>query len=177
MPLDRHELNASMRRLAEGHRDAFDAVYDQLWPALRQYVGKWLRDAQECEDAAQAALLKVFQQASNFDPARDAAAWAFTIATYEALTLRRRAGRRREVLGAALDSATDTEDPEAALLRAEIASAVRELLAGATEQDRLAVLSDISTEGTTQDKDTWRKRRQRAIARFRETWRRVHGTG
>lgn len=164
-----------MRRLADGHREAFDDVFDQLWPALKQYVGRWLPDPREREDAAQAALLKIFAQAADFDRTRDAAAWAFTIATYEALTLRRRAGRRREVAGILLDSLPAGADPEAAFLQAEVTAALAELLQGAPEQDRMAVLTDISTRGTSQDKDTWRKRRQRAVARFRETWRRVYG--
>jgi DNA-directed RNA polymerase specialized sigma24 family protein len=164
-----------MRRLADGHREAFDDVFDQLWPALKQYVGRWLPDPGEREDAAQAALLKIFAQATDFDRARDAAAWAFTIAAYEALTLRRRAGRRREVFGIPLDGLTTAADPESAILQAEVAAALAELLQNAPEQDRIAVLTDVSTQGASHDKDTWRKRRQRALTRFRETWRRVYG--
>src|SRR5207249_4174514 len=51
---------------------------------------------EECEDAAQEALLKIFRRAAEFEPSRPALAWALGIAAFEIRTARRRRQRRRE---------------------------------------------------------------------------------
>jgi RNA polymerase sigma-70 factor (ECF subfamily) len=85
--------------------------------------------AEEAEDAAQEALVKVFAQASHFDREKDAIAWALGIAAWEIRTVRRRRQRRREeglesILQARPDEAPSPED-------AAIATSLDALLDGA----------------------------------------------
>src|SRR5438046_2896831 len=85
-------------RFAEGDRAAFDPLFAKLWPVVRAFVARSLPDA-DVEDAAQEAIVKVFARIADFDPRRDASAWALTIASFEVLTVRKRRTRRRESPG------------------------------------------------------------------------------
>src|SRR4051812_36910792 len=85
-----------MRRLADGDRSAFEPVYASLWAPLRAFCRRAL-PADDADDAAQHALLKVFDRASSFEPERDALTWALALAAWECRTLRKRRMRAREV--------------------------------------------------------------------------------
>jgi DNA-directed RNA polymerase specialized sigma24 family protein len=83
--LDAHaraELQRGLTRLADGDREAFDAVFARPWPAVHALAARYLPPA-DVDDAAQNALLKLFERAAEFDPERDAVAW-------EIRTVRRR---------------------------------------------------------------------------------------
>src|SRR5260370_788744 len=84
-----------MWRLAEGDRTAFRPVFALVWPQVRAFAARLVGPA-DGEDAAQAALLKIFSRASEYDRARDALPWVLGIAAWECRTLRRRWERRRE---------------------------------------------------------------------------------
>ncbi|HEX8951008.1 MAG TPA: sigma factor, partial [Polyangia bacterium] len=92
----RTELQRCLSRLADGDRAAFRPVFDLAWPCAREVAARMMRQEADADDAAQAALLKLFERASEFDPARDALAWIVGIVSYECLTLRRKRTRRRE---------------------------------------------------------------------------------
>src|SRR2546425_10904070 len=91
---ERAELRRLMARLADGDRAAFGPAFALLWPRLRAFAARYVAVA-DAEDAAQAALLRVFSRASEYDPERDALAWALGIAAWECRTLRRKRERRR----------------------------------------------------------------------------------
>ena len=76
---ERAELRRLMARLADGDRAAFGPAFALLWPRLRAFAARYVAVA-DAEDAAQAALLRVFSRASEYDPERDALAWALTVA-------------------------------------------------------------------------------------------------
>jgi DNA-directed RNA polymerase specialized sigma24 family protein len=84
-----------LMRLADGDRAAFDGVFAHLWPVVHSLAARYL-PAIDVEDAAQAALLRLFERASEFDPACDAVAWAIGLAMWEIRTVRRRWWRRRD---------------------------------------------------------------------------------
>jgi DNA-directed RNA polymerase specialized sigma24 family protein len=92
---ERAELRRLMVRLADGDRAAFRPAFALLWPRLRAFAARCVAAA-DAEDVAQAALLRVFSRASEYDAERDALAWALGIAAWECRTLRRRRQRRRE---------------------------------------------------------------------------------
>jgi RNA polymerase sigma-70 factor (ECF subfamily) len=94
-PAERSRLNEQLARLADGDREAFHPVFLALLPVLRRFAARHA-PPQEADDLAQEALVKVFAQASRFDPDRDALAWAVEIASWEIRTWRRRQQRRRE---------------------------------------------------------------------------------
>jgi len=173
----RHTLNNDLARLADGDRAAFRPVFDLLWPALRGYAASILANDALGEEAAQQALMKVFEQASDFDASRDGWSWAVAITTWECRTLRRRLGRRKE----ALDSSAWLEalpsmvaSPEALAIAANLETGLADMIAslGAMDQETLRLtLAETGPPSTA----TFRKRRQRAMARLKAAWRSAHG--
>jgi DNA-directed RNA polymerase specialized sigma24 family protein len=55
-----------MSRLAAGHREAFQPVFDLLWPVLRGFTARLLSDPVDAEDAAQETLRKIFSRVADF---------------------------------------------------------------------------------------------------------------
>lgn len=167
---DRRRLRAGLVRLAEGDRSAFEPVYDLLWP-LAVHFARRLVGPTDAEDVAQQAMMKLFAQASQYDDAKDGAAWALSLTAWEcrtALTCRR---RRREV-----DlSATDVDpghDPRPELFERKVIEEARAVLETLSERDQATLRSAFSDEGQGA---TFRKRKQRALARLVNAWRTTHG--
>ncbi len=175
----RQEVQDWMARLADGDRDAFAPLYATLWPVLRAFCRRGLGHDADGDDAAQQALVNVFARADEFDPGRDALAWAFGIAAWECRTLRRRALRRRE----------QVLDPDVAIadagVRIDDELIRRDLLLSATELLGRLRAEDIATITAAVDGDadgragvapaTFRKRLERALGRWRAAWRSKHG--
>lgn len=176
-PPVRTRIQEEMTRYAAGYRDAFEPLFELLWPLVRSFTSRALGHA-DAEDAAQDALLKVFARIADFDPTRDALGWALGIAYYEVRTLRRHVHRRREGDSGAAEH-VEHGDPLAD--EAVIAAQVREALAAALEQlsddDRQVldeVLRDVDLQGGSAGAAA-RKRRQRARDRLRAIWRKIYG--
>ena len=169
-PAERRRLNELVARLADGDREAFHPVFLSLAPLLRRFVSRRL-SAEEADDVAQEALVKVFARAACFDRRRDALAWALGIAAWEIRTVRRRRQRRREnaLEGAGLDSRPDQaptpEDEAIARSRdAWIDDALR-LLSPRDQQALRDYARDEPTRGVAPA--TFRKRVERGLARLR----------
>lgn len=176
MILDAHaraELQRELTRLADGDRQAFEPVFARLWPVVHALAARYL-PAIDVDDAAQNALLKLFERASEFDPERDAVAWAIGIVMWEIRTVRRRAWRRRDTSG--LDEVTDvlpsTVSPEERAIAANLAAAIGQTLATLKPEDRDALLRYARDERTIGV--GFRKRLQRARTRMRAAWRLRH---
>src|SRR5688500_5084991 len=91
-----NELDALMARLAAGDRSVFSDVFRRLWPpTLRLCVSLVKHDA-DGADAAQLAMVKVFERAADYDRTRPALPWALAIAAWECRTLKRWRQRRHE---------------------------------------------------------------------------------
>lgn len=173
-PARRREVNAAMIRFADGDRAAFRVVFDALWPVLLAFTSRVLPIRADAEDAAQRALLKLFDRIADLDRDRDGVAWAITIASYEVLTIRRTRGRRREQEDAVLTTAADgAARPDDRLADHELRAAVHATIGELSDRDQVALkllLDDQPAVGETQ-----RKRRFRAIERLRTAWRNIHG--
>lgn len=166
-------LQRDLTRLADGDRAAFEPVFAVLWPFLREIAARQL-PAGDAEDAAQHALLRLFERAGEFDPRRDALAWAVGISLWEVRTLRRRRWRRREM--AATDDAElplDAATPEESAIAADLAAALQETLATLRPSDAEALWRDAHGERAAGA--GFRKRLQRARERMRAAWRQHHG--
>lgn len=168
-----------MMRLAEGDRRAFRPAFAMLWPQLRAFSLRLAGEA-DGEDAAQAALLKVFARAAEYDRDRDALAWALGIAAWECRTLRKRRERRREECALAPDAA-GAAGGAAVALSPEDTTVERDLREAAASV--LGTLRPIDIEtiaaaasGRRAQGATFRKRLERALARFRLAWRARHGS-
>jgi RNA polymerase sigma-70 factor (ECF subfamily) len=168
----RAELDRDMRRLADGDRRAFEPVFHRLWPLVREFAARHLAPA-DAEDAAQRALLKLFERAGTYDPERDALAWAIGITAWEVRTTRRQAWRRRDNVDAIDESlAGDAADPEELAIAADLARALGRSLSALAPADAEALLRDATGDRTTGA--AFRKRLQRARERLRAAWRRHH---
>jgi DNA-directed RNA polymerase specialized sigma24 family protein len=117
--------------------------------------------------------LKVFSRITDFDRTRDGVSWAFGIASYEIMTYRRQAQRRREVPAEQLDErVSGAPTPEEVAVAENLQGALTEVLGTLTQADR-EVLADAPV-GPDVAPATWRKRRQRALDRLRAAWSRRH---
>ena len=174
--VNNRELHGLMLRLADGDRRAFDGVFAALEPVVARLCRHLLPDAAEAEDAAQAALLKIFLEASRFNPQRDAVGWALTIAAFECRTLRQKRRRLREDAMTPGDAAPDDRTPEADALDVEQRSAFEAVLQEMSPVDRetlCALTGQINRPAVPPA--TFRKRAERALRRVRAVWRSRYG--
>src|SRR5437870_7178956 len=107
------ELDDLVARLADGDRSAFTPAFRLLWPPALRLCRSLLKNDADAADAAQQAMQKVLERASEYDRARAALPWALAITSWECRTILRKKSRRREV-GADLapEAAIDGADVE-----------------------------------------------------------------
>jgi RNA polymerase sigma-70 factor (ECF subfamily) len=170
---ERQRLNELVVRLADGDREAFHPVFCSLAPLLRRFARRRLA-AEDAEDVAQEALVKLFAHAARFDRDRDALAWALGIAAWEIRTALRKRHRRREVSldGEALASRPErTPTPEDAAIAQSLDAALDDALRALPPRDQEA-LRDYAREERTLGvaPATFRKRVERALARLRRVF-------
>jgi RNA polymerase sigma-70 factor (ECF subfamily) len=169
----RKAIHDAMVRLSDGDRSAFDVLLDELWPVILAFVERGVGRGADAEDIAQEVFFRICSRIADFDPARDGSSWAFGIASYEMMTHRRRQKRRREVydessLAAAFDGGAS---PEEALLDRAAVVAFEDALGSLTEADRRALGLAPGSQATNTPGPTLRKRKQRALDRLRDLWR------
>ena len=68
-----------MARLADGEREAFDPLFRDLHPRALRFARARL-GPDLAQDAAQAALVKVFARASEFTPGAAVLPWFYAVA-------------------------------------------------------------------------------------------------
>jgi RNA polymerase sigma-70 factor, ECF subfamily len=173
----RKAIHDAMVRLSDGDRSAFDVLLDELWPVILSFARRGVGATADAEDIAQEVFLKICSRIADFDRNRDGLSWAFAIGSFEILTHRKRARRRREVND---DNALEREANEAAsqdmvLEQRELAVAFERAVGGLTEDERV-VLGLVSSETASGPAGpALRKRKQRALERLRTIWRSVYG--
>lgn len=169
-------LDDLVARLAEGDRAAFTAVFHQLWTPVARLCHSMLRNEADAADAAQQAMQKVLERASDYDPKRPALPWALALAAWECRTILRKRSRRREVTGELVPEApTDDQatELEQRLLLQNAFSAMGEL----SESDRETLVATFLDQAGDVSGATLRKRRERAVKRLRDAFRRLYGLG
>ncbi|MEW5855743.1 MAG: sigma-70 family RNA polymerase sigma factor [Myxococcota bacterium] len=168
-----------MTRLSQGDRSAFPPVFEALWPRLQRFTERMLPHRADAEDAAQAALLRIFNRAHEFDPSRPALPWALGIAAWECRTLRKKTQRRRETDDeATLDLASEGHSPEELTIRNNLTEAAARVLGELRPADVEALLTMAHGERGEHGglpAATFRKRLERALQRLRTAWRTNHG--
>ena len=93
------DLDALVRRVARGDRDAFAAAYDLTKTRVYGLVMRVLRDPGYSEETTQEIYLEVWRTAAQYDPVKGSAlAWLMTMAHRRAIDRVRaeQAGSRRE---------------------------------------------------------------------------------
>ncbi len=166
-------LDSLMACLADGDRSAFTPVFAALWSPILRMCKATLKDEADAADAAQEAMQKILERASDYDPQRPALPWAMAIAAWECRTLARRKWRRREV--AADTAAEPTTEGEEDLVVRDLTRAAVEVLGTLSETDRETLLATFKEEAANVTGATLRKRRERALDRFRAAFRRLYG--
>lgn len=161
---ERASLRADLARVADGDRTALEPAFARLHPLVLGFCRRVL-DGPTAEDAAQEALVNLFAHSGEYDAERDPVPWAMAFASNACRTARKRTIRRREQ-GEVPDLRSDA-DPDAPLIEAQLRAAV---------QATLATLSPLDAEtlalamGDRPPGATFRKRLERASARFRAAW-------
>ena len=171
----RAALQRDLTALASGDRGAFDPVFRRLWPLLRGFAGRCL-PAAEAEDVAQAALMRVFSRASEFDPRRDALSWALGVAAWEIRTAGTQARRRREDPEELRPEPADrAPTPETLAIASDAREALKRALVELSPADAATLIAYARGERPNLPQATFRKRVERALARLRAQWRMDHG--
>ena len=168
------EIEALLARLADGDRSAFPLVFKQLWVPVNRFCWSMLKHEADAADAAQQAMTKIFERASDYDPKRPAMPWALAIAAWECRTLQRKRFRRRE---SPEDSAAEPADEraESDIIRRDLTQAALTAMSELPETDRETLLATFLDETATVGGATLRKRRERALDRLRTSFRRLYG--
>jgi RNA polymerase sigma-70 factor (ECF subfamily) len=168
------DLDSLVVRLAEGDRSAFTAVFQILRPPLLRLCTSMLKNEADAADAAQQAMEKVLTRCSQYDRQRPALSWALAIAAWECRTLLRKKSRRRELPEEQAPEALG-EGAEDDLAERQLMSAAVDALGELSAQDRDALIATFWEEAPSVSGATLRKRRERALKRLRDTFRRLYG--
>jgi RNA polymerase sigma-70 factor, ECF subfamily len=118
-------IDALVRRAATGDGTAFAGLYDAYAPRVRRFLRHQLGDADLAEELLQRTFIKMIEALPRYH-ARGLpfGAWVFRIARNVAIDHRRTA-HATVSLDAALDRASDTDDPVAAAERHQDRAALR----------------------------------------------------
>jgi RNA polymerase sigma-70 factor (ECF subfamily) len=169
----RAQLDSLLVQLAEGDRAAFTAVFRILWQPVLRLCSSMLKNDADAADAAQQALEKVLTRCGDYDRKRPALPWALAIAAWECRTIARKRARRREI--------SEDEAPvlgvgsEEELAQRELMHAAVDALGELSAQDREALVATFWEEAASTTGATLRKRRERALKRLRDTFKRLYG--
>ncbi len=71
--------NRAMEQYANGHDEAFDALYDLLAPRLYTFLARKTRDRVRAEDLLQQTFLQMHAARRHFTPGSPVLPWAFAI--------------------------------------------------------------------------------------------------
>lgn len=128
-----------LRRAAGGDSSAVMALYDRHAPVLLALATRVLGSRDEAEEVVQESLIRVWQEAKSYDPARGGLrAWLCTIARNRALDrLRRRSTSTKAA--AVPEAAEPPAGPDSLAAGAETAARVRSALASLPDAQRKAL--------------------------------------
>jgi len=168
------EIEVLLARLADGDRSVFSLVFKRLWIPMNRFCSSMLKHEADAADAAQQAMTKIFERASDYDPKRPAMPWALAIAAWECRTLQRKRFRRRESPEDSVAEPAD-ERAESELIRRDLTQAALTAMSELPETDRETLLATFLDEATSVGGATLRKRRERALDRLRTSFRRLYG--
>lgn len=170
------ELDLAFAGVADGDRAAFGPVFVGLYPRVRAVCARITGNGADADDAAQAAMMKLFEQAHRYETGRSVIGWALALAVWEARTVARSNQRR---------SARASADADLSLL-ADGAERADDLLADLELRQLLdAAISDLAPNHQSAVEATLRgfipadataaanlrKQRQRAVGQLRDWFR------
>ena len=169
------QLDSLLVQLAEGDRAAFTVVFQILWPPVLRLCRSMLKNDADAADAAQQALEKVLTRCGDYDRKRPAMPWALAIAAWECRTFARKRARRREIPEEQAPEARVGSEDE--LEQRDLMEAATHALGELSPQDRETLVATFWEEATNVTGATLRKRRERALTRLRDAFKRLYGIG
>jgi RNA polymerase sigma-70 factor (ECF subfamily) len=169
-------LDALMARLADGDRSAFTPVFQTLWAPILRMCTSMLKNDADAKDAAQESMEKILARASSYDSTRPAIPWALAIAAWECRTLRQRRRRRRETSDE-LVKEPETAGAEDEIAKRDLVQAALDAMGRLSEADKETLMATFGEHATDASGATFRKRRERAIHRLRDAFKRIYGLG
>lgn len=186
--LDDTPDNELITAILGGNESAFAQLVDRYKDRVYRLLGRYCRDAVECEDLLQEVFLKVFRKLHTFQRESAFFTWLYRIAVNAATDHLSRASHRRLRLvddDAVLDAGSaraDGNDPTAPLMAAELAAVTRQLVESLPEKFRtILVLREFEDLSYTEiaavlqiQLGTVESRLFRARQRFKEALERLH---
>lgn len=168
------QLDALMSRLADGDRQAFSPLFRALWVPALKVCQRMLQQEADAADAAQAAMMRILERASEYDKQRPALPWALGIAAWECRTLLKRRERLKETAQEAPPSADGNPSSEAVEQKLLLAAALH-AMGALSSADQETLISTYWETAAPVSGATLRKRRERALSRLRNSFRRLYG--
>jgi RNA polymerase sigma-70 factor, ECF subfamily len=172
MSTETDNLDGLMARLAEGDRAVFARVFELLWNPVLRFCRSLLKEEADAADAAQEAMKKILERASDYDPTRPSMPWAMAIAAWECRTLARKRTRRRETDDAGEEQSSGHAEDD--LVQRNLVAAAVTALGELSEADRETLVATFWDEAASVSGATLRKRRERAVERLRKAFRRLY---
>jgi RNA polymerase sigma-70 factor (ECF subfamily) len=156
-----------MARLARGDREAFNPLYAALRPRAL-HVARVRAGEADAADVAQAALLRVFARASDFQPGKPCLPWFYAIVGNEIRAAGRKVARLSLDNEAAGQTFAGEHDPEAQLVARELERAL-ELAVSDLEAESAEAIRAMLDRAPAPDVPpaTFRKRVSRAYVKLR----------
>ena len=167
------ELDVLMGKLADGDRSTFSPLFRALWPPALKVCQRMLHAEADAADAAQAAMMKILERAGEYDKQRPALPWALGIAAWECRTLIKRRHRQNETAEEPQlsDGGATAGEVEQKLL----VSAAMHAMGTLSQADQETLTATYWDTAASVGGATFRKRRERALTRLRDTFRRLYG--
>ena len=128
-----------IRRISEGDRNAFQALYAEYAPRVFRFVVRMIRDEAKSEEVANDVMLQVWKGAGRFEGRSSPSTWILGIARNRALNAVRGNRIETEPLEEGLAVKDETPDVEASIDRHTLAERLRTALDGLSPQHREVV--------------------------------------
>jgi len=167
------ELDGLFARVADGDRAAFGPVFGALYPRVHAVCARITGNAADAEDAAQATMVKLFEQSHRYEAGRSVLGWAIALAVWEARSVLRANQRRsaRSSSDLALERVEDLSRPADDLLADhELEQLLEGAIADLSPAHQAAVQATLRgyIPADAAGAATLRKQRQRAIVQLRD---------
>lgn len=170
------DVDRLMARLAQGDREAFSPLFTALWSPALEVCRRLLGSEADAADAAQVAMMKIFERAHEYDATRPALPWALGIAGWEARTFLKRRARQKES-PAEVAPVSDEGRAADAFEQQELISSALAALGTLSPTDQETLVATYWERAASSGGATLRKRRERALTRLKDAFRRLYGLG
>jgi RNA polymerase sigma-70 factor (ECF subfamily) len=167
------ELDGLFAQVADGDRAAFGLVFGALYPRVHAVCARITGNGADADDAAQATMVKLFEQSHRYELGRSALGWALALAVWEARSILRANQRRsaRSSSDLALERVEDLSRPADDLLADhELEQLLEGAIADLSPAHQAAVQATLRgyIPADAAGAASLRKQRQRALVQLRE---------